>query len=131
MTDTKKSGEIYLTPLLKAQKKFEDFRQHLNTDQEKAGAIQAFEYSFELAWKTLKRILKYKGLDVGSPRDTFRVAAQNHLLNDVEKWFQFLVKRNLTTHTYNDEVMDEVIAIFHEFSVELLALTKTLQAEIL
>lgn len=71
LTNKNISNDIYLDPLLKAQKKFENFRQNLNTEQEQAGAIQAFEYSFELAWKTLKRVLKHKGLEVGSPRDTF------------------------------------------------------------
>ena len=131
MVDEIASGDIYLTPLLNAQKKFESFRQNLDTEQEKAGAIQAFEYSYELAWKILKRVLKHKGLDVASPRDTFRTAAQNFLLDDVEKWFEFQKKRNLTTHTYNDAVMDDVVSIFPDFSVELLKLTKTLQSAIL
>lgn len=40
---------IDITSLIKARNKFEQFRQHLNSEQEKAGAIQAFEYSYELA----------------------------------------------------------------------------------
>lgn len=39
---------IIIQPLLKAFNKFENFRHHLNSEQEKAGAIQAFEYCFEL-----------------------------------------------------------------------------------
>ena len=42
---------------------------------EKEGVIQRFEYSFELAWKMMKRVLESHGLEVGSPKDTFRKAA--------------------------------------------------------
>lgn len=118
---------INITPLLKAKKKFELFRQHLNSEQEKAGAIQAFEFCFELSWRTLKRVLSKKGLDVASPRDTFRTAAQNHLLTHLEQWFDFQLKRNLTSHTYNDAIMDEVIAILPAFSAAMQQLIETLQ----
>jgi hypothetical protein len=49
---------VNIEPLLKAVKKFELFRQNLDTEQEQAGAIQAFEYCFELSWKIMKRLLK-------------------------------------------------------------------------
>ncbi|HLD84423.1 MAG TPA: hypothetical protein VI844_01475 [Coxiellaceae bacterium] len=42
--------DIDAGPLLRAQKKFELFRKNLNSEQEKAGAIQAFEYCYELSW---------------------------------------------------------------------------------
>lgn len=119
--------DVDITPLLKAQKKFELFIQHLKTEQEKAGAVQAFEFCYELCWKTLKRVLNKKGLEVASPRDAFRLGAQNHLINNPESWFEFQLKRNLTTHTYNDAVMVEVIAAFSEFSLAMQQLIERLQ----
>ena len=119
--------DINISPLLRAQKKFDLFRQHLDSEQEKAGAIQAFEFCFELSWRTLKRVLSKKGLDVASPRDTFRTAAQNHLLTHLEQWFDFQLKRNLTSHTYNDEIMDEVVSILPSFSMAMQQLIETLQ----
>ena len=119
--------DINISPLLRAQKKFELFRQQLNSEQEKAGAIQAFEFCYELCWRTLKRVLKKKGLDVASPRDAFRTAAQNYLLVNVELWFDFQLKRNLTSHTYNDAVMEEVIAVLPTFSKAMQQLIETLQ----
>jgi len=120
-------NDISIAPLLRAQKKFELFRRHLNSEQEKAGAIQAFEFCFELSWRTLKRVLSKKGVDVASPRDTFRHAAQNHLLNNLEQWFDFQLKRNLTSHTYNDATMDEVVSALPAFSAAMLQLIETLQ----
>lgn len=119
--------DINIAPLLRAQKKFELFRKQLNTEQEKAGAIQAFEFCYELCWRILKRVLSKKGLDVASPRDTFRTAAQNHLLEHVELWFDFQLKRNLTSHTYNDATMEEVIDALPAFSNAMQRLIKTLQ----
>jgi nucleotidyltransferase substrate binding protein (TIGR01987 family) len=107
--------EINIAPLLKAVSVFNDFSAHLNTNQEKAGAIQAFEFCFELSWKLLKRVLNKQGVEVASPRDTFRKAAENMLISDVELWFDFIKKRNLTVHTYNLDMVAEIVAIFPSF----------------
>ena len=74
--------DIDIAPLLKAREKFEIFRKHLDSEQEKAGAIQAFEYTYELAWKTMKRLLEAQGTIVQSPRATFREAAINWFIKD-------------------------------------------------
>jgi nucleotidyltransferase substrate binding protein (TIGR01987 family) len=105
--------------LVKARAVFERFRVHLDSDQEQAGAIQAFEFCYELAWKTMKRILYKRGIDVQSPRETFREAARNRLISNPEEWFIFLEKRNLTSHTYKEENAQSIIAIFKSFSVSL------------
>lgn len=121
---------ILLTPLLRAQKSFEQFRRHLKTDQEKAGAIQAFEYCYELAWKLLKKTLEQKGLEVGSPKDAFRQGAVNKLISDPEIWFEFQKKRNLTVHTYNEVIVEEIIQVFEKFSGELNALIHHLRGDL-
>ncbi|EKD77480.1 MAG: nucleotidyltransferase substrate binding protein [uncultured bacterium] len=121
-------GDISIVPLLKAQRKFELFRKNLQSEQEKAGAIQAFEFCYELCWRTLKRVLNKKGVDVTSPRDTFRMGAQNHLLSNPEVWFDFQMKRNLTSHTYNDATMEEVVAIFPQFSGAMQQLIQVLKS---
>lgn len=113
---------INLSPLQNAFKKFELFRTHILDEQDRAGAIQAFEFSFELAWKTIKRILTQKGIDVRSPRDAFREAAANKLIDDPTIWFQFLDKRNLTSHTYDETTALEIAQIFPLFSSELTTL---------
>jgi nucleotidyltransferase substrate binding protein (TIGR01987 family) len=118
---------IDIESFLKARNVFERFRKNLNTEQEKAGAVQAFEFSYELAWKTMKRVLERRGLDVGSPKDTFRKAALEHLIDDPEVWFNFQQKRNLTTHTYNEIYVDKIISSFEGFSAALTALVQNLE----
>jgi nucleotidyltransferase substrate binding protein (TIGR01987 family) len=119
--------KINISPLLKAQQKFNLFIQHLKTEQEKAGAIQAFEYCYELSWKMLKKVLEIKGVQTASPRDTFREAAKNQLIDEPEVWFGFLKIRNLTSHTYNEILLEEIVKYFPEFKQELDKILITLQ----
>ena len=111
--------QVNIDPLLRAFRKFEEFRRHMRTDQEKAGVIQAFEYSFELVWKTMKKILETRGLKTNSPRETFRVSALEGFIRDPEVWFAFLLMRNLTTHTYNESEVDKVLSVVVSFSDEV------------
>jgi nucleotidyltransferase substrate binding protein (TIGR01987 family) len=120
---------INVEPFFKACATFEKFRKSLNTDQEKAGAIQAFEFSYELAWKTMKRILQAKGIEARSPRDCFREAASIGMISDPKQWFIFIDKRNMTVHAYEENVVEEIIAIFDNFSASLNELIKYIQNE--
>ena len=71
-------------------------------------AIKRFEYTFELAWKLFKRLAKQDGIEVNSPRQAIRAAFQLGIISDVDLWFEMLEGRNLTTHTYNEEIADRV-----------------------
>ena len=119
---------IDFSKLLKAQAVFERFRSNMGDDQYQAGAVQAFEFCYELAWKMMKRILTTQGVDASSPKDTFRKAALAKLIDDPEVWFDFLDKRNLTSHTYEQENVDTIIAIFDLFSAELDKVIERMQA---
>lgn len=107
---------IDVESFLKACANFEKFRHNLDTEQNKAGAIQAFEYCYEISWKTLKKILLAKGKYERTPRDCFREGASAGIISNPKAWFEFLKKRNLTVHTDNEQVVDEIIAIFDDFS---------------
>lgn len=117
---------VNVEPLLKAIKKFELFRQNLDTEQEQAGAIQAFEYCFELSWKIMKRLLEVRGKIANSPKETYRMAALEGFIGDPELWFEFLKKRNMTVHTYEEKEALEVISAFSDFSRELHAFLKNI-----
>lgn len=111
--------KIDISPLLKAQAKFDLFRQQMNTEQEKAGVVQAFEYCYELSWKMIKRVLTEKGVDVSTPRDAFREGAKLGVITTPKVWFGFLLLRNLTSHTYNEENLNKVTDAVGQFSEEL------------
>ena len=110
---------INIDPLLKAKEVFERFRIDMQNDRDQAGAVQAFEFCYELAWKTMKRVLASRGQETGSPKDTFRKAALEKMIHDPEIWFEFQRKRNLTVHTYEQSNLDLIIDIFDLFSKEL------------
>jgi nucleotidyltransferase substrate binding protein (TIGR01987 family) len=85
-------------------------RQRPLTNLEKQGAIQAFEYTYELGWNTLKDYLTYQGITglVGA-RDTIREAFRRELIRDGDGWMEMLSDRNLTSHTYNESVAEEIV----------------------
>jgi len=112
-------GDINITPLLKAQKAFQKAVAQAETELEQDGAIQRFEFTFELTWKTLKRILSFKGISVNSPRDVFRESAKQGFIEDVSIWFKFIKKRNLSSHTYDQEQANEIFSCLPKFEEEL------------
>lgn len=119
-------GEIIITPLLKAQKAFHLALAENKSDIVRDASIQRFEFCFELAWKTLKRILAFKGIEANSPRDVFREAARVSLVDDPIIWFEFLKKRNNTVHTYNEDIAEEIYKSLPQFKVELEKLVSTI-----
>lgn len=119
--------EINLSHIKKAAAVFEQFRKNLGSDQEKAGAVQAFEFCYEMSWKLMKRVLEIRGLEVGSPKDTFRKAQEEKLIDDIELWFEFQKKRNLTVHTYNEVNLNLILDSFDAFSAELATLIKRIE----
>ncbi len=74
------------------------------SDAERAGLIQFFEMSFELAWKVLKDYLEQEGFTVASPRDSIKQAFQAGLIVDGHTWLEALQDRNLTVHTYEEKI---------------------------
>ena len=81
------------------------------SDLEAQGLIQGFEYTHELAWKTLKNFLEAQGIvNVYGSRDTTRVAFRNGLIENGEVWMDMVDKRNLTSHTYDEETAAQVVS---------------------
>jgi nucleotidyltransferase substrate binding protein (TIGR01987 family) len=79
------------------------------SDLERQGLIQAFEFTHELSWKTLKDFLASRGIEeLYGSRDTTREAFAQGLITDGEAWMDMIKARNLTSHTYNPEVADSV-----------------------
>lgn len=66
------------------------------------GLIQAFEITFELAWKVMKDYLEYSGFEVNSPRAAIKQAFQSLLITDGQTWLNALDGRNITAHVYDE-----------------------------
>lgn len=82
---------------------------------QKAGIIQFFEMSYELAWNTIKDYLEEQGfVDVKSPRSAFKKAFEVGLIKDGHSWMDLLLDRNLTSHAYDEEKASEVEKLIHQ-----------------
>jgi len=76
---------------------------------ERAGFIQFFEIAFELSWKLLKDYLESIGYITKSPRETIKIAFQIEVIKDGHDWLEALENRNLTVHTYNEKLANEML----------------------
>jgi nucleotidyltransferase substrate binding protein (TIGR01987 family) len=107
--------------------------QGLPADEElRDASIQRFEYSFELAWKMLKRRLELDvpstdAVDALSYRAMIRLAAERGLLDNPQAWFDYRDQRNLTSHTYDAAVAQRVYACVADFKRDADALLAALQ----
>lgn len=82
------------------------------TNLEKQGVIQAFEYTHELAWKTLKDFLENRGnTDIYGSRDATKEAFALGIIRNGQDWMQMIKSRNITSHTYDEGTADEIIAL--------------------
>lgn len=75
-------------------------------------AIQRFEFSIELSWKTS---MKAFGSTTTAAKNAVREMARNNLIEDPEPWLKFIDSRNETSHSYDEEVAQRVFAMVLKF----------------
>ncbi len=99
----------------------------------KSGVIQHFEFTYELAWKFIKRWLEknYSSsyVDGCTRRELFRLAAENQLIDSVDAWMIFHQARNQTSHTYDKAVAETVYEHAIHFLAEAKELAQRLEAK--
>ncbi|MEM1282275.1 MAG: nucleotidyltransferase substrate binding protein [Chlamydiota bacterium] len=89
-----------------SQKEYDELQQ--------AGLVQCFEFSFELAWKTMKDFLETMGISASYPREIIKESFKSGLLEDGHIWIQMLDKRNELSHTYNDDQAKKAVRLIRE-----------------
>jgi nucleotidyltransferase substrate binding protein (TIGR01987 family) len=97
---------------------------------EEQGLIQAFEYTYELAWNTLKDYFELQGeTGIHGSRDAFRMAFRRGLIEDGETWMDMIKSRTMTTHTYNEAIARQIAtAITDQYFSEFIKLNDQFQA---
>lgn len=80
------------------------------------GVVQRFEYTYELAWKTLKDYLDFSGINVDpvTPRTTARKGFEAGLIEDGQAWMDMIADRNRMAHTYDQAAFDAVTTAIHD-----------------
>ena len=96
------------------------------------GVIQRFEFTFELAWKTLKAVFEDEGLTgLNSPKTVLREAYAAELIEDDELWLAMLNDRNSTSHIYNEHLAIEICHnIQKKYILALVSLLEKIRARI-
>ncbi|PDW04520.1 nucleotidyltransferase substrate binding protein [Candidatus Viridilinea mediisalina] len=78
---------------------------------EEQGLIQAFEFTHELAWKTLKDFLESRGVQhLYGSKDTTRAAFKTGLIENGQAWMDMIQSRNLTSHTYDEATATRIVS---------------------
>lgn len=96
---------------------------------EEQGLIQAFEFTHELAWNTLRDFLEDRGAqNLYGSKDASREAFKTGLIENGEAWMDMITSRNLTSHTYDEATAAKIVsAILDTYFVEFEALQGKLE----
>ena len=99
----------YRKALIHLTEAVELHKQRELTSLERQGLVQAFEFTHELAWNTLKDFAEFKGnTGLMGSRDVTRTAFKIGLIDDGENWMEMIDSRNLSTHTYDENKALEI-----------------------
>ena len=77
------------------------------SELEENGMVQRFEFTLELAWKTMRDFLTEEGFSVGSPKETMRQAFESGYINDAQIWMDMIDMRNAFSHDYDGNFFHE------------------------
>lgn len=92
--------ELRLDSLAAALDRLRDALAQPKSEWTRDAAIQRFEFTFELAWKGVKRAAAREGIDAPSPRQALRAGFRLGWIEDDALWLEMLEDRNRTSHTY-------------------------------
>ncbi len=107
------------------QKALQEFTEAVNLAHQRSlskletqGLIQAFEFTHELSWNVMKDFIAAHGdMTIIGSRDATREAFQKGLISEGQIWMDMIKSRNLTSHTYNEDVaLDIADRIIHQYS---------------
>jgi len=105
--------------LKKANRRLKEATALKPTRIHKDATIQRFEFTFELAWKTIQAYVRDQGFDCKSPKSCIREGARLEIIDNPEDWFEFLRQRNLVAHTYNEKMADRIYKTALKFPKEV------------
>ena len=119
--------------LSKATERLKEALNEKETEIAIDGTLHWFEFTFELAWKTMKDLMEYNGIieTTGSPREVLRTAFQSGLIEDGETWIDMMLDRNKLSHLYDEETSRKIYKDIKEKYVVLIEkLNKELEKQI-
>ena len=122
-------GTFNITVLENAEKRLQEMLARYNKEHEdeavRDSVIQRFEFTYSIALKTLRkcfieRAFVLEEVNQMSFNEMIRTASQlNLLVSNLEKWTVYREMRNMTSHTYDEEIALQVVSIIPDFSKEI------------
>ena len=113
--------------LKKAANKLNEALRGDASDLEIDGILHRFEFTFELAWKTMKDCLEEQGIvgNIGSPREIIKEAFSVGLIDNGEVWIDMMLSRNELSHLYDEETSRKIYDNIKE--IYILEINKLIQ----
>lgn len=102
----------------RAFKSFSKALEQPKTEWVRDSAIQRFEYTFDLAWKSIKRFAQREDIECHSPIQSFRTALKLGWIKDDSIWLDIRDDRNRTSHTYNESTAEEIYSRLPEYAIQ-------------
>ena len=78
-------------------------------------AVKRFEFTYEMAWKAIRRCLDYLGIEARSPRACFKEAYSQGLITNEVVWLEMIEQRNLTSHVHNQDEVRGILSRLYEY----------------
>ena len=117
----------------KALKKLKEALELSPTEINMDGTIQRFEFTYELAWNTIKAFLLKVGIECLNTRDCIKGAfRQKYIKEESEEiWLDMIGDRNLSSHVYDEATARKIYnKIKKDYFKEFVALKKELEAKL-
>lgn len=115
MSDYQSKYENFIAAYRRLAEGVEIYTQDPSNTIVRDGLIQRFEFTFELAWKTIKAVYEEEGLSTtSSPKPILREAYAEGLIHDEQLWLDMLEDRNAVSHIYKEEIAADVCADIKE-----------------
>ena len=80
-------------------------------------AVKRFEFTYEMAWKAIKRYVEFLGLECKSPRACIMKAYAQEIVTDENTWLDMIEMRNRTSHTYDESEISELLGKLKRYEV--------------
>ncbi len=104
----------------------------VQNDRDRAGIIQAFEFTFEQCWKAIQKKAGHDGVEIASPKKAFSFALSNNWIDKDKEtlWLRMLDHRNMTSHTYKEDIANELLhRIIKDYAPAFESLLKKMELE--
>jgi nucleotidyltransferase substrate binding protein (TIGR01987 family) len=92
--------------------------------------VKRFEFTYEMSWKAIKRYLDFIGIDCLNPRGCFKEGFSQELLDEEDIWLDMIEMRNLSSHTYSEEEIGEILERLDSYKQAFIKLKQAIEAHL-